>query len=287
MMPGGTCGDSVRQDDFSIRFWGVRGSIASPGPETVRYGGNTSCIEVRCGDSLLILDAGTGLRPLGRHLLANGRVELDLFLTHTHLDHVEGLPFFQPAFDPRNVIRIWAGHLTPNGTLIDVFRKLMSPPLFPIPPDAFRAKVEFRDFECGEVMHPRPGVRMATVALDHPGGAVGYRVEYDGRAVCYVSDTNHPGDGRVNPEIRDLVAGAEIVVYDAMFTDEEHAQRPDWGHSTWREGARLCEEAGAGTLVLWHHDPIRSDDALDAIGAEADAARPGTLVAREGLILHP
>ena len=271
---------------FTVRFWGVRGSIASPGPDTVRYGGNTPCVELRCGEALLVLDAGTGLRPLGEALARQGAVDLDLLLTHSHLDHICGLPFFAPAFDPNSCVRLWAGHLTPDHGLRSVLRGMMSAPLFPVPVEVFTADCSFRDFQGGETLALKPGVTVRTARLNHPDGAVGYRVEFAGRSVCYVTDTEHPATGR-DPGVLALVRGADLLIYDSTYSDAEYPARVGWGHSTWQECVRLAEEAGVGRAVIFHHDPSRTDAQLDAIAVAAEAMRPGTLVAREGMVLTP
>lgn len=269
---------------FTVRFWGVRGSIASPGPDTVRYGGNTACIEVRCGGALLVFDAGTGLRPLGERLMRDGPVDLDLFLTHSHFDHVCGLPFFAPAFDPASHVRVWAGHLGPERTLRPVLDGMMSAPLFPVPVDVFRADCTFRDFACGATLEPKPGVFLRTGPLNHPDRAVGYRVDFAGRSFCYVTDTEHPAEGRDSAVVA-LARGADMLVYDSTYTDAEYPARVGWGHSTWQECLRVAEAAGVGRAVIFHHDPARTDSALDAIAAEAESLRPGTIIAREGMEL--
>ncbi len=269
---------------FTVRFWGVRGSIASPGPDTVRYGGNTPCVEVRCGGALLVLDAGTGIRPLGEALRRRGPVDLDLLLTHSHLDHICGLPFFGPAFDPDSCVRLWAGHLGPGRTLRSALQGMMSAPLFPVPMEIFQADCSFRDFAAGDTLRPKPGVTVRTAVLNHPGGATGYRVEFAGRSLCYVTDTEHPPDGR-DPAVLALVRGADLLIYDSTYSDEEYPSRVGWGHSTWQECLRLAEEAGVGRAVVFHHDPSRTDSDLDAIAAAAGRRRPGTVVAREGLEL--
>lgn len=270
---------------FSVTFWGVRGSIACPEPEMLRYGGNTSCLEVRCGDHLLIFDAGTGLRPLGRKLAEAGGVDADLFLSHTHFDHVSGLPFFGPAFVPQNRFRFWAGHLEAQGLeLCDVLCEMMMPPLFPVPIEIFKADIAYKDFVAGATLVPRPGVVLRTAPLNHPNGATGYRVEYGGRSICYVTDTEHNGHGP-DETILGLIHGADIVIYDSTYTDEEYPKFKGWGHSTWEEGIRVCEAAGAKRLVIFHHDPSHDDTFMDGIAAAAEKRRIGTLVAREGLTL--
>lgn len=272
--------------DFSVRFWGVRGSIACPGPDTLRYGGNTSCLEVRCGDGLLIFDAGTGLRPLGPALDKSGTVDADLFFTHTHLDHVNGLPFFSSAFVPGNRFRFSAGHLKPNHNLREVLGLMMTPPLFPVPIDVFRADITYHDFSAGDVLHPKPGVVLRTQPLNHPNNATGYRVEFRGKSICYVTDTEHV-IGRPDAKVLDLIDRADIVIYDSTYTDEEYPRYVRWGHSTWQECLRLCEAAKAKTAVIFHHDPSHDDAFMDRIAAEAAQMRPGTVVAREGLTLTP
>ncbi len=272
--------------DFFVRFWGVRGSIACPGPDHRRYGGNTSCLEVRCGEHLLVFDAGTGLRYLGNSLAESDTLKLDLFLTHTHHDHIVGLPFFSPMFNKSNRLRLWAGHLQPERTLHEVLCQFMEAPLFPVPPQVFAANVTFHDFRAGETLSPRAEVGLRTAALNHPNGATGYRVDFDGRAICYVTDTEHR-PGEPDSRILDLIEGADIVIYDSTYTDEEFPRYRNWGHSTWQEGARLCDMAGARQLVIFHHDPGHDDGFMDGVAAAAEAARPGTLVASEGLVLRP
>lgn len=273
--------------EFWVRFWGVRGSIACPGPATLRYGGNTACVEMRCGELRLIFDAGSGMRPLGREWERNRQpCSAHIFLSHTHLDHVVGLPFFRPAYLPDNGFQLWAGHLRQRGhRLQGVLQTLMRQPLFPVPLDILHACMAFHDFEAGDTLEPGHGVVIRTAPLAHPGGATGYRVEWGGRIVCYVTDTEHE-EGRLDPRVLRLIDGADVVIYDATYTDEEFASYRGWGHSTWQQGVRLCEAAAAGRLVLFHHDPDRDDDALDRIAAELMQLRPGSLVAREGLVLR-
>jgi phosphoribosyl 1,2-cyclic phosphodiesterase len=275
----------VNRDDFRVRFWGVRGSIAAPGPSTARYGGNTSSIEVRCGARLVLLDAGTGLRYLGAKLQAAAPLDADLLFTHTHFDHVCGLPFFKPFFQPENRFRLWAGHLGGELTLHRVLREFMMAPLFPVPPEVFKAVLEYRDFRGGDTLELAPGLRVRTAVLNHPDGATGYRIEFGGKSVCYVTDTEHV-PGIPDRNVLDLIDGADIVIYDCMYTDEEYAQSyVGWGHSTWQEGVRLSKAAGVKKLVVFHHDPDHDDERMDIIGREVAAALPGAIVAKEGLEL--
>ena len=257
----------------------------------MRYGGNTSCLEIGCGDQMLIFDAGTGLHALGADLAANrgmvgGGFKYDLFFSHTHFDHICGFPFFAPAFDPSNEVRIWAGHLMPERTIREVLIYLMMDPLFPIPIDTMRAKLDFQDFEAGEILSPGDDITIRTAPLNHPNGATGFRVEYDGRSICYVTDTEHTGD-EPDKNILDLIEGADYFIYDSTYSDDEFTEHKGWGHSTWQEGARLADLAGVGTFVAFHHDPDHDDDHMDAVCEALDAVRPGSVVAREDLVLKP
>jgi phosphoribosyl 1,2-cyclic phosphodiesterase len=278
----------LAQSDLSIRFWGVRGSIPCPGPETIRYGGNTSCVEMRCGRRLLVFDGGSGLRPLGKALVESGRpVDLDLFYSHTHFDHIAGLPFFAPAYSAGCRIRFWAGHLKPAGSNIkSVLQQMMSKPLFPIPIEVLTARLDFRDFAAGDTLTPYAGIKLVTAPLNHPDGCCGYRVEFAGKSVAYITDTEHRA-GRSDPNVLKLMQRADVAIYDSSYTDEEYPRHRGWGHSTWEEGARLAKEARCKQLVLFHHDPSHTDAMMDQIAADAARVKPGTIVAHEGLLLQP
>jgi phosphoribosyl 1,2-cyclic phosphodiesterase len=272
--------------EFYVRFWGVRGSIACGGPEVQRYGGNTSCVEVRCGDRLLIFDGGTGLRYLGDKLIEEGPREFDLFLSHTHHDHVVGLPFFKPFLEPGFHIRMWSGHLDTKMTTLDALKTLMTPPLFPIDPASFEATVEYRDFRAGDRLQPAPGITVDTAPLHHVNGATGFRVNFDERSICYVTDTEHD-PSRMDPNILRLVEGADIMVYDAMYTDDEFCRCRGFGHSTWEEGMRIAKQAGVRQFVAFHHDPNHDDRFMDKVAAAIKEKCRYSVVAREGLVLRP
>lgn len=271
---------------FEVTFWGARGTVATPGPRTVRYGGNTSCIELMCGPQRLVFDLGTGARVLGAHLAGTGACDAHVLLTHTHLDHVAGFPFFRPAYGAGNSFHIWAGHLRRQGlSLQGTLETLMAPPLFPVPLDVMHAKIEFHDFDAGEAIAPRTGITITTAPLNHPGGATGYRVEFAGRAFALVTDTEHV-PGELDRAILELIEGCDVVVYDATYDDTAFDRFVGWGHSTWQQGLRLCEAANARRLVAFHHDPASDDEALERIDRSLAERRPGSCVAAEGMTLQ-
>ena len=272
--------------DFFVRFWGVRGSIPCPGRDVVRYGGNTSCLEIRCGRHILILDGGTGLRPFDLSRNGRGALDADVFFTHTHLDHICGWPYFTSLLDPATNLAVWCGHLLPDHTVEQILGGLLREPFMPVQHDRLRATITYRDFEAGETLEPRPGVALRTAALNHPQGATGYRVEYGGKSICYITDTEHK-PGELDGNILGLIEGADLVIYDSTYTDEEFPKYVNWGHSTWQEGVRLCDAAGARTFVVFHHDPGHDDAFMDGVAADIERARPGSVVAREGMTLTP
>ena len=267
-----------------VKFWGVRGSIACPSPNHVVYGGNTSCVQVTLDDHTIIFDAGTGIRGLGHEILRRDIRRSSLMLTHTHWDHINGFPFFAPAFQANRHFRIYAGHLQEMGGIYHVLANQMANPTFPVPLDALQATLEFIDFTQGETLEPEPGVLVRTAPLRHPNGATGYRVDYKGASVCYVTDTEHI-PGQPDQIILDLIAGADLVIYDSTYTDSEFPAKVGWGHSTWQEGVRLCRQADAKRLAIFHHDPDHDDQFMERLEEEARTLWSGALVARDNLEL--
>ena len=197
---------------LKVRFWGVRGSISCSGAEYTRYGGNTSCLEVTAGGRRLIFDAGTGIRPLGLELARQAPIDIDIYFTHTHLDHIIGLTFFAPLFEQRNSVRLWAGHLQGPHALKKVVSNLMQAPLYPVSLEVFQARVEFNEFKSGDRL-ACGDMTMRTTSLNHPNGATGYRVEYGGKSICYITDTEQRGDG-LDKAIVELCRGADVMIYD-------------------------------------------------------------------------
>ncbi len=266
---------------MDIRFWGVRGSIASPGPETASVGGNTSCVEVRCGDKRVVLDAGTGLRTLGNAILREpGAADVTLLLSHFHWDHIQGLPFFVPAYLPQTKLAI-VGAGGDRHSLRDKLSRQMTEPHFPVQLDALSAELTFREARAGQALELDGDVVVRVARLNHPGGVFAYRIEHGGRALVYATDTEHYAC--VDPMLKKLAEGADVLVYDAQYTPDEYQAKVGWGHSTYAAGAEVAAAAGVSKLVLFHHDPQRDDAGVAAIEAAARALFPRTVAAREGM----
>jgi phosphoribosyl 1,2-cyclic phosphodiesterase len=265
---------------MSVRFWGVRGSVPAPGPETCRYGGNTSCVEIRAADELLILDAGTGIRKLGLALSASGGpIRGTLLISHAHWDHIHGLPFFAPVMSPGNRFHVY-GCAGSEPHMRTTLALQMETPYFPLSLKDLPDTLVFH--ELGDDPIQVGAVQVQTVRLHHPGMTLGFRVEVGGQSVVYATDQEpHSADGAeplLDADLLRFSEGADLLIADAQYTPEEYCGRVGWGHSSIRDAIRLAMDAGVKQLVLFHHDPERTDDALDALLA---AAR-GEIVCRGG-----
>lgn len=269
---------------FDIRFWGARGSLASITQKTLKYGGNTACVEITCDGERLILDAGSGLRLLGDAIAREKGMnkKIHLLFTHCHYDHISGLPFFAPFYDSESQIDIWSGHLPGPNKTRNMVINYMCPPYFPVGPEVFKAKLAYRDFEPHDVLTPIEGVEIRTMSLDHHDGCVGYRIEFDGRSICYITDTTHIPD-QPNQEIIEFIRDSDLMVYDGTYTDAEFPKFWNFGHSTWQEGARLAIAAGVKRYCIFHHRPSRTDTAMDKISADCKKMFRSSWMAREGL----
>src|SRR5262245_22073152 len=272
-------------DVFKVRFRGVRGSLPVSGPQYRHYGGHTACIEVQCGRHTVFFDAGSGLHPAGEELQTAAGGDFDIFFTHCHYDHLLGLPFFTPLYDSRTRVVLWSGHLAGLMTTREMLGEFMRPPWFPVKLDICRACFEYQDFVSGDVLNPRPGIVVRTGSLNHPGGCIGYRLEWRGRILAVITDTEHE-PGTLDPAVLDLIRNADLVVYDCTYTEEEMPHRRGFGHSTWQQGVKLCEAAGARSLALFHHDPARADAELRVIERRAKQAFAGAFAARDGQTLE-
>jgi phosphoribosyl 1,2-cyclic phosphodiesterase len=290
---------------MKVRFWGVRGSLPVPGRKTERYGGNTSCVEVRSdAGTRIVVDAGTGIRKLGKELVAEdaGTSEVHLLISHTHWDHIQGLPFFSPLYQKGNQLCVYA-RKRDDLHLRAVFASQTDDPYFPIPFEEAKADIAFRELS-DSAQFEIADVKVACARLNHPYIATAYRLTVDGASVVYVSDTapfsdilfedqfvaQPPGPGaelpvadrqklaRMREGIVRLCEGADLVVYDTMFTPDDYRRIPHFGHSRPSDALQICREAGARQLALFHHAPERSDAEVDAILADTKA-----MAKREGI----
>ena len=278
-----------------MRFtiWGCRGSLPTPGPSTVRYGGNTSCLEVLLENgTVLVLDAGTGIRPLGVELLERGVRNIHILLTHLHLDHLEGLRYFAPLFDERAKLEIW-GPRSPLFSLRQRIVRSFSPPLFPIDVRRVPAQVGFHDVP----RHPWTidGAVLSAELVAHPGPTLGFRVESGTSSVAYLPDHEPALGGPIAHRSRDWVSGsslaedADVLLHDAQFSEGEYDERIGWGHSSVGDAVAFARSSGARRLLLFHHDPSHSDDVLEQMQAQARDIAPGEAeapaLAREGMVV--
>ncbi|HEY9818401.1 MAG TPA: MBL fold metallo-hydrolase [Candidatus Obscuribacterales bacterium] len=278
---------SNAQDQFIVRFWGVRGSIACPGPETVRYGGNTSCVEMQVAGHRIVFDGGTGLRVLGQELMSQIPVEGHLFFTHSHWDHIQGFPFFTPAFVKGNRFNIY-GAVAPNGSTIEQrLNDQMLHPNFPVPLQIMGSQMSFCDLEVGEAVQIGD-VLVENALLNHPGEAVGYRVNWNGYAAAYITDTEHYTD-RLDENVMWLARDADVMIYDSTYTDDEYysekSSKVGWGHSTWQEAVKVAKAANVKKLVIFHHDPLHCDQFMDDIKDVTSKQFANSVVAWEGLTI--
>lgn len=268
----------MQDDTFRVKFWGVRGSLPVSGEQFLHYGGNTPCIEIRCGKEVLIFDAGSGLREAGLSLMSEGVSEFDVFFTHTHYDHIIGLPYFKPIYRCSSAVRFWSGHLHGTMSTAEMINEFMRPPWFPVGTGICQASLDTVDFRPGETLTPRKDVSIRTMSLVHPGGCVGYRIEWGGRAVALIYDTEHE-PGILDPVLLDFIAGADLMIYDCTYLESEMPTFRGYGHSTGMHGSQLARAAGVTRLAMFHHDPSRTDAALAAMEQEVQAFFSGAFAA--------
>ena len=276
-----------------LKIWGCRGSVPAPGSDTVAFGGNTSCVEVLLDDGeALVLDAGTGIRELGLDLVRRGTRRIHLFLTHLHLDHLEGLRFFAPIWDGNVELEIWGPHSPVLGLRERILRSF-SPPLFPL---------DFRDVPARVSFHDLPaqpwrldGITLTTALVLHPGPTLAFRLETSDTVVAYVPD-HEPALAGIEGRSIDWLSGgaiardADVLLHDAQYLEEEYDSKIGWGHSSVADAVAFCSAVGAQRLVLFHHEPQRSDTALELLEARArelaPTDRPPPVSAREGMVLE-
>ncbi len=275
--------------DLTVHFWGTRGSIPTPGPHTEKYGGNTTCLELRAGDTILVFDAGSGIRPLGDAWAREfgGRpVRADLLFTHLHWDHIQGFPFFAPAYQKGNAFTVW-GQRRPQGGIRDLLGGQFEGPYFPVPFSVMQSDLDFRDTTAAFQVGP---AQVRTAALPHPGGCLGYRVEAGASTFVLATDSEMDtvalnrdevkadprAPRRYDPALLDFLRGANMLVIDCQYTDAEYPRFRGWGHNPVGTVVDLCRQVRPDVLVLFHHDPRSSDEKVTAMVGDAAAGLEGT-----------
>jgi phosphoribosyl 1,2-cyclic phosphodiesterase len=266
-----------------VRFWGVRGSTPTPQSENLRYGGNTSCVEVRLNGHIYVFDCGTGFRNLGKQLVqqANGNpISAHIFLSHFHWDHIQGIPFFTPLYTDRESHFFFHSSNRTRG-LQRAIEEQMSDPYFPVNMNEMAAHRQFYSIEEGEIAFDDCLIK--SMWLNHPQGCLGFRLETQGKVLVYATD-NEPGHPVFDKNVRKLAEGADVLIYDAQYLPEEYeANKRGWGHSHWREAINIVMESGAQELILFHHDPDHTDECIDAVVSTARDHYAKVRAASEGM----
>lgn len=276
---------SMDEKRFEVTFWGVRGSCPIVEPDMFEFGGNTSCVQMQLGNRLLIFDAGTGIVQLGKHLMKKKqRIDADIFITHAHWDHIQGFLFFTPAFVPGNNFTLY-GERKNDWSFKDVLQGTMTYPYCPIDWNYMLADFSFVEVEDQQQFDIGDGIIIKTSNINHPDKCIGYRVDYNGKSCCYITDTEHYET--IDMKIKEFVQDTDILIYDTYFTDDEYrgivggAPKKDWGHSTWQEAVKLALAANVKKLVLFHHSISRTDAQIREIEKIAQALHPDVIAARE------
>lgn len=279
---------------LKVRFWGVRGSIPCPGPSTVKYGGNSACLELRVGSSekIIVIDAGTGIRDLGNSLVKNdqldGALDIDLFLTHTHWDHIMGFPYFAPLYIPGTRLQVFGPVSFEDDPLEDVVAGQMKYRYFPVNIGDLSSQIQYIRLKENPEIDLGNGLKLATKILNHPILALGYRFEYRDKVFCtcydtetfhnlFITDPDHPdydeamaSEGEMvaseqNRALEQFFAGADLLIYDAQYTESEYLTKVGWGHSTYEQAINAASRANVKQLALFHHDPDRTDKQIDEL----------------------
>jgi len=278
----------VSLNQFTVRFWGVRGNIPTPGKETVRYGGNTACVELQVGGKRLIFDGGSGLRSLGKSLIPHMPMEAYLFFTHTHWDRIQGFPFFIPAFIEGNCFHIYGATGLNGASIKQRLAEQMLRPNFPVPFQVMRSEMHFHNISPGSVI-TLDDVVIEAMSLNRPNSALGYRITWNGHSVVYATDTEYTPD-RIDPSLVYLAQQADLLIFDAVHINYDYyslealqkAQKPD----AWKASIEMAIAAKAKQIVAFHHDPMHDDDFLDEIEMEMRSSYPNVWLAREGAELQ-
>ncbi|MBL4747837.1 MAG: MBL fold metallo-hydrolase [Magnetovibrio sp.] len=267
-----------------VKFWGVRGSIACAYPDFLEFGGNTSCVEIEVLGRTIIFDAGTGLPWLGNDLLRRGVKDIDLLLSHFHNDHTAGFNYFKPIYIPGHSIRLKAASNYGTTSIEDMIRRHMQAELHPVQYEHLGSDLKCTGFDAGDAFDLHEGIHVKTSMLKHPAGCTAYRLEAEGKVIVYATDTEHTA-GQPDMALVALMADADLVIYDSTYTEKELIHYQGWGHSSWNEGVKLCQMAGAKRMAMYHYSPDHNDNQLKVFEREAKAAWSGVFSAKEGMAI--
>lgn len=278
-------------DTIKVKFWGTRGSVPAPGLGTLKYGGNTACVEVRCGEELIIIDAGSGIVGLGTELLKEMPLKASILFSHVHWDHIQGLPFFQPAYTPGNEFKLHGSRDWDTG-LEYALRQQMQGPSFPATLEEFRAKMEYIDIiEDGAVFNvgSKDQITVRSAELRHPNKAFAFRIEYGDKNLVYASDTDNVP--KPDEKLVELARGTDLLIHDAQYTNEEYygvdgTFKGNRGHSTPEAAAKVAVAANVGKLLLFHHDFLHDDATIERMVQVASAIFSNTVAASEGMVIE-
>jgi phosphoribosyl 1,2-cyclic phosphodiesterase len=276
---------------LAVRFWGVRGSSPTPGPNTVIYGGNTSCLEIRADERLIIVDIGSGVRLLGERLLENElknkeKIKADILLTHTHWDHVMGFPMFTPIYTPGTVFNVIGPASLDDNDLKSIIENQLSTQYWPVQAEKIAAKIKYNQIK-ESVVDLGGGLTVSSKFLNHPIPCFGYRIDYNGKSIATVFDHEFFITDEENEKIRQFIKGADIVIHDAQYKQAEYKDHVGWGHCTYEQVVQYTAGIDIKKLVLFHHDPSRKDSELEQIEKNyANNAEPEVIIAKEGLVLE-
>ena len=269
---------------FQVKIWGARGSIPVASPDHMKFGGSTACVELDINGHKVIIDAGSGIRELGMEIMEKGIACAHLLISHGHYDHVMGLPFFYPVYKTDMQLDIWSGHTNGNPCTRNIIAGFMQEPYLPVNLDLMHANMVFHDIKEAEQIDLGNGISATTCSTNHPGGCLAWRVTDGSKSVVYWSDHEH-GDKSIDDKLTAFSKDADILLYDAMYTDKEYPSKVGFGHSTWRKACEFAASAKAKQLLLFHHSPERTDRQMEAIEADAAKIFPGTRAAHEGQII--
>lgn len=273
-------------EGFTVQFWGVRGSIPTPGAGTVRYGGNTACVEILVGEQRLIFDAGTGLQVLGKHLVhAEAPVKAHIFFTHVHWDRIQGFPFFLPAFLPGNHFDIYGAPAPTGASIKQCLTDQMLRPNFSTPLQHMASELVFHNISAGSVIQLDKGVTIETISLNSNTSALGFRVSYAGQSLVYATDAENPADN-IDQNLLYLARGADLLIYSGAYSAFHLAQHNGMATVPWEKGVELAKQTQVKEMYLVQHSPVHDDNYLEHVERELSNHFPQVRLAREGMVVH-